>query len=376
MNPKIKFILVAAFLFNFNSLVFPLVNPLYDLRVTNIQSGSLSPTESNTLYFDLIIYHTNLPNSGPFEFAAGKYVLSFNPAINGGGHLTYEIVPNSSELTTPDAIPTNPHIQGNKLILDRNINLIPGNGPIISTNYPGTRIVTMKLSTTAPSFGNHPLNLSWISNGGSSSATAIYAFIDDSTTNVTSGGSLIVENQSAILNLKSVIEGEYDIVNNKSRLKDILNVYQRKTFPPYNKVDSATTATDSITFVGVCFFTNAPTGKYYTVLKYRNAIETWSRSGGDSLIKGSTVNYDFTTDSTKAFGNNLKKVESKFCIYSGDVNQNGSVDLTDLGLIDNAAMNYTTGYVAEDLNGDSFVDIADAQIADNNAAHFVTVIKP
>jgi hypothetical protein len=66
----------------------------------------------------------------------------------------------------------------------------------------------------------------------------------------------------------------------------------------------------------------------------------------------------------------------RFAIYSGDVNQDGTVDATDVSAIDNAANNFLSGYVATDLTGDNFVDGTDFAIADNNAANFVSAIRP
>ncbi|MBK9331634.1 MAG: hypothetical protein IPM96_04315 [Ignavibacteria bacterium] len=62
--------------------------------------------------------------------------------------------------------------------------------------------------------------------------------------------------------------------------------------------------------------------------------------------------------------------------YSGDVNQDGTVDVTDNGLIDNDAGNFLSGYIATDLNGDEITDVSDAAISDNNAVNFVSVVKP
>jgi hypothetical protein len=65
-----------------------------------------------------------------------------------------------------------------------------------------------------------------------------------------------------------------------------------------------------------------------------------------------------------------------YCIYSGDVNLDGTIDASDVSSIDNDASNFLSGYVATDLTGDSFVDGSDFSIADNNAFSFVSVIRP
>ena len=66
----------------------------------------------------------------------------------------------------------------------------------------------------------------------------------------------------------------------------------------------------------------------------------------------------------------------RFALYSGDVNQDRTVDATDLSLIDNDAIGFLGGYLATDLTGDNFVDGTDFAIADNNAGNFVSAIRP
>jgi len=118
------------------------------------------------------------------------------------------------------------------------------------------------------------------------------------------------------------------------------------------------------------------TDPYYIVVKSRNSIETWSKSGGEVWGAATTLTYDFTTAQSQAFGSNQVLKCGKACMYSGDVNQDGIVDGTDLSLIDNDAANFVQGYVPTDLNCDGIVDGSDASIADNNAFNFVQKITP
>ncbi|MBK8982012.1 MAG: hypothetical protein IPM38_06735 [Ignavibacteria bacterium] len=62
--------------------------------------------------------------------------------------------------------------------------------------------------------------------------------------------------------------------------------------------------------------------------------------------------------------------------YTGDVNQDDVVDLSDVAIIDNDAFNFATGYIVSDLNYDLLADITDLTFADNNAFAFVQVEKP
>ena len=90
----------------------------------------------------------------------------------------------------------------------------------------------------------------------------------------------------------------------------------------------------------------------------------------------SVINYDFTFAAEQAFGNNETLKGTKYCLYSGDVNQNGFVDLTDVLLVYNASSNFATGYVNTDVNGNSIVDLTDILITFNNANKFVVRKTP
>ncbi|MEO8209769.1 MAG: LamG-like jellyroll fold domain-containing protein [bacterium] len=184
-----------------------------------------------------------------------------------------------------------------------------------------------------------------------------------------------------ILKINALIQGFYNPSAN-NLIRDTLKAYLRNSFSPYLLIDSSKVylQTDGS---GILTFTNSAilrAAKYYLQIKHRNSIETWSNTTGiifEPLTSQST--YNFTSDSTKAFGNNLIQVDNspvRFAIYSGDVNQDGLIDLTDASLIDNALFNFISGYVVTDLTGDNAVDLSDAAIADNNAFNFVSVERP
>ncbi len=176
-----------------------LVNPLYELRAGNFDIFDNSGTDFNTVTFDFLIYHTNLPDSGPFEFASGQYFLSFNPLLANGGTLTYEIIPGSTEFTNPDAVPLNPTVSGDELRLFRNVTLGPGNGPIVSPVYPGTRIVKVKLTTSAPGFDFSYFSFEWIDSSSTNNASYIFGYLDTVSTNLTGDGTFIIDSTKLIL---------------------------------------------------------------------------------------------------------------------------------------------------------------------------------
>jgi hypothetical protein len=113
---------------------------------------------------------------------------------------------------------------------------------------------------------------------------------------------------------------------------------------------------------------------YYFVVKHRNSIETWNSS--PVSFSGSSISYNFSTAANKAYGNNLKEVSGKFLIFTGDVNQDGTVDILDILGVDNDAAGFATGYLATDTNGDGLVDSGDKILLDNNATNFVVRAKP
>jgi hypothetical protein len=79
----------------------------------------------------------------------------------------------------------------------------------------------------------------------------------------------------------------------------------------------------------------------------------------------------------QAFGDNQAQVEpGVFAIYSGDVNQDGTIDGSDFLIVDAAIQNFDSGYVISDINGDGAVDGSDFLIVDANIQNFISVITP
>jgi len=143
---------------------------------------------------------------------------------------------------------------------------------------------------------------------------------------------------------------------------------------PFNPIDTALAFSDSLGNLTLQFSHSIPNGSYYFVIKSKNTLETWSAS--PQTITGDSLSYDFTTAISQAFGNNMVLVNGKWCFYSGDVNQDGVIDASDISLTDNDAYNNVSGDVVTDLNGDEFVDASDLSIVDNNVFNFVSVVRP
>jgi hypothetical protein len=181
-----------------------------------------------------------------------------------------------------------------------------------------------------------------------------------------------------ILTLRLIPEGFFNSNLTNLNMSDTVTISLHNQNFPYNQIDITKGIISKITFEGRFFFAAAPEGSYYVRVRHRNSIDTWSFAP-IRLVKNTNVNYNFTDEAFRAFGFNQKIVNNSpllFGIYSGDVNRDGTVDATDVSLVDNDALNFVTGYVVTDLSGDYYVDGADFLIADNNAGLFATVIQP
>lgn len=179
--------------------------------------------------------------------------------------------------------------------------------------------------------------------------------------------------------LQALIQGFYTdgIAKNNlygSMVSDTVTVEIRNASSPYALVTSATAVLDTSGFGVFQMGSWTPGNSYYIVVKHRNLVETWSRAGGE-VFSLTAAQYSFV-DTAKAYGDNQVKIGEYWCMYNGDVNQDGTVDLGDLIEIDNDNANFVTGYVPTDVDGNNNIDLSDMIIADNNNAAFVGKITP
>ncbi len=183
-----------------------------------------------------------------------------------------------------------------------------------------------------------------------------------------------------VLQSTSLIQGFYDACTN-IQVRDTMRCYIHSFSSPFQLLDSAKAflspeGTGSFSFLNPALQNNT---NYYIRLQHRNSVETWSATGINFAPLTSQSSYDFTADSTKAYGSNMIRVDNspvKFAVYNGDVNLDGITDGVDQSLLDNDVFNYSTGYLPTDINGDDNVDAVDAAIVDNNAYNFVSKIIP
>ncbi len=111
---------------------------------------------------------------------------------------------------------------------------------------------------------------------------------------------------------------------------------------------------------------------YFLKFNHRNSIETWTAG---PIVLDSTTTLNFSDDPFKAFGGNLVDLgNGVYGLYSGDVDQNGIIDMTDFEAIGLGTSQFFTGYTNEDLTGDGMVESADYSMVENNL--YLLIIRP
>ncbi|MBK8600043.1 MAG: hypothetical protein IPN80_05310 [Flavobacterium sp.] len=122
-------------------------------------------------------------------------------------------------------------------------------------------------------------------------------------------------------------------------------------------------------------FSSAPVGSFYVVVRGANSVTTWSAS--PQIVGAMQLNYDFTTVSTKAYGNNMVEVESGvWAIYSGELSSDDIIDLQDFTFWEGKYLEFAFGVEPSDLNGDGLVDTQDYTIWEGNYLNFVFEARP
>lgn len=257
---------------------------------------------------------------------------------------------------------------------------VTGYSRIAGTGTAFENIVTLKYNSS----GNLLKNLSY--NGVANNQDEGNAIVADNFGNVYVAGyastptkDLVVIKYSAKdfamkLQLTLFLEGFYDVSSN-TQTGDTIKVLLRNSVSPYAAADSSSAL---ISNSGNCSinFLNSADNNYYIEVKHRNSIRTWS-SNTLSLTHSSAVSYDFSNALNKAYGNNQKQVDTsplRYAFFSGDENQDGNVDVTDI--IDIYNEQGSSGYIPADVNGDYFIDVSDLLIAYNNSLGIVGVITP
>jgi subtilisin-like proprotein convertase family protein len=181
-----------------------------------------------------------------------------------------------------------------------------------------------------------------------------------------------------ILKTNALIQGFYDIDLHQS-VRDTIRYNFRNVATP-NLI--AETVKLYIPINGLSLInpnTLSDAVDYYIQLDHRNSLNTYS---------GVTVNFNpltsqgtflFNSFASQAYGNNQIQVDNtpnRFAIYSGDINKNGFIDLTDVIADYNDVTSFATGYVKSDVTGNNITDLTDLLLVYNNSVFFVSEILP
>ncbi|HNS12828.1 MAG TPA: PKD domain-containing protein [Bacteroidia bacterium] len=269
--------------------------------------------------------------------------------------------------------------------------------PVISSLNPGSgqegasiQFIGSELSAvTAVYFNGLPAahvvnNNSLITATVPAGATSGFVQVQNSCGSSQSPMSFTVLQANTDLNLKVFIQGFYTGSNTMRAvidpsgfpgLCDTVTVRLAESFSPYTiahtlKGTIGTNGEGVFTFPGV-----VQGNSYYVVVKHRNTMETWSAA--PVMFNSSSVSYDFTNLASKSFGSNEVSLgDGNFAVWSGDVNQDGFINMADFTSLESSLLSYLLGYYSQDLNGDNLVEAADMSLIENNLPYSLIIQKP
>jgi hypothetical protein len=186
---------------------------------------------------------------------------------------------------------------------------------------------------------------------------------------------------SSIVNLKLNIQGYYDADAHAMRpvmanqgvgtsTTDVDDVTVELRDASTNALVASATARLHTDGTATATFGTAPSGSFYIAVKHRNAVQTWSAT--PQTVGATPLTYDFSTAANKAYGDNMIQLESGvYGFYTGDLNQDESIDIYDFPSLFNDSDAFSSGYLSTDLNGDGAVDIYDFPLLFNNSDNFI-----
>jgi hypothetical protein len=326
--------------------------------------------------------------------------ISVNSSFVNGGTITAAIVDGYSELNLAQ-VPTAISFDAGQNCIKIAPKAPPrtlGSGGNSTTDGTiigdGTRLCRINLANSVP-FGTSGFNPTW-NFTVDPYRTVVSAFVGPSN-GKTNTLITLAEAHSNSMNIKFYAEGLYDAGTSTFKkvqdadgenswdkfgglVSDTVSIQLAESSDPWNIVYTARGI--NINSNGTCRvpFPATLSGNHYLVVKHRNSIETWSKSGGESLTNG--FSYDFTTSADQAFGNNMVEVEpGVFALFAGDVNspmtgQDGYVDGFDVASVFNYSQTGGFGYIPEDLTGDGFVDGFDVALVFNGSQTAVGMNTP
>jgi hypothetical protein len=189
----------------------------------------------------------------------------------------------------------------------------------------------------------------------------------------------------SVVNLTLFIEGYYtgsstmnsvklnqDGVSSATEVEDM--TVELRDATTFALVDTATGTLNTDGTLSVTFRT-AAAGSYYVAVKGVNMIETWSAT--PQTVGSSPLSYDFSSAATQAYGSNMREMETGvWAFYSGDINQDETVDNSDSDSLFSDIENSNFGVFVTDLNGDGTVDNSDTDVFYINVANSIYSNNP
>jgi len=347
-------------------------NPTYTLDVND---GNL--VAPNIFEFDIDQTWTNAGVAPNYEMSGGQFFFDVNGAIANGGTMTMQ---NAGSDLPVNMQPRNPTVYTvtTPWQLRWAVNTFPGagNGFQMPPGIP-VKVVRVRLITTASSFAQADLQLTW-RNYNPKPYVKTFAYIGIINTDISTPSTHTISLSGFFLNIHYTVTARVGIEGlmkiNQHCVRDSVWIVIRNSNSPYQTVDSAFVALDSLTLT-TSIITDVSPGNYYIVIKHKNSLETWSKAGGEPLGTGDYL-YDFTSAASQAYGNNLILKNGSYCIFSGNINADFIIDAEDLLAVDNAVFNFAPGNNISNLNGDGIVDVEDLAICDNNARAIRIVERP
>lgn len=147
--------------------------------------------------------------------------------------------------------------------------------------------------------------------------------------------------------------------------QDTVRIYLRQTTAPYTKVDSAIGYINQFGF-STTYLANALNGNYYVEYKHRNSLSIWS-SLPKAFTQGASTSVSFLTGPSTVYGGDLIFINGRWCMYSGDMNQDGAINGNDFTIF--SQQFGQSGYLVSDLNGDGTVNGNDFTIFNTGFGH-------
>lgn len=348
---------------------------IYAIHSTNT-TGDILNIYNNVIYYDATVNHPLQAWYGIYVGITGTANISYNSISIAGSTTNGSIAQGIVKTGTGAA-----NVKNNLVYISRTGS---ANSPLALS---GTFTQTNNF-TTDPGFTS-PTNLiptNYAVNAGVPIA-GITTDIIGTTRNAVnpSIGAYEISHDLITINLTLFIEGLYSGAGTMSQAYDAAGPHWPAGVADHITVELRDAANYStviysediaLSTSGIAIFDVTPNynGTYFITVKHRNSIETTTPTA--LSFSGSSVSHNFTSSAAQAYGNNLKESAGLFLIYSGDVNQDGSIDTGDMLPVDNDSFNYSSGYLSSDVNGDGLTDTGDMIYVDNNSAIYIGSMHP